>query len=147
MQVVLFYTYLHVRYNLRGIISVIHKETSLFSCCCLLSRHYIIKYYESSQAYVPIKRYNELNNKKSTPFSRCTWEFMVNLAFGYLRAAKQSLQYTGLSSLGWNGTLQGLPQEAHTASYISLLDWRPPFLRAARQLLQRVGSFINPFSA
>lgn len=32
--------------------------------------------------------------------------------------AKHSLQYTGRPSVGWNGTLHGAPQFAHTASYI-----------------------------
>ena len=40
--------------------------------------------------------------------------------FNYVRfvLAKQSLQYTGLSCLGWNGTCVSEPHVAHTAGYI-----------------------------
>lgn len=70
----------------------------------------------------------------------------------YLCLEKQSLQYTGRSPDGLNGTCVRFPQEAQTAGYISLfedlrLSLREPFLRAARQSLQRPGSLVKPFSS
>jgi hypothetical protein len=44
------------------------------------------------------------------------------------------------------GTLQVFPQSEQTASNISR-GAPPPFLRVLRQSLQRVGSFVKPFSA
>jgi hypothetical protein len=48
--------------------------------------------------------------------------------------AKQSLQYTGLSSLGLKGTFASQPQEAQVAMNISL-SGLALFLRASRQAL------------
>ena len=64
----------------------------------------------------------------------------------YLCFEKQSLQYTGRPSVGWNGTLQGFPQEAQTASNISRCELLE-FLRASRHDLHLCGSFVNPFSS
>jgi len=64
--------------------------------------------------------------------------------------AKQSLQYTGRSSLGLKGTLQDFPHDAQTASNISRappLEVPLAFLRASRQDLQRCGSFVKPLEA
>ena len=60
--------------------------------------------------------------------------------------AKHSLQYTGRSSRGWNGTRASPPQAAQVAVNISLSPLAAFFL-ASRQGLQRWGSFTKPFSA
>ena len=48
--------------------------------------------------------------------------------------AKQSLQYTGRSSLGLKGTLATPPQEAQVASNISLSDLALFFLASRQDL-------------
>ena len=60
--------------------------------------------------------------------------------------AKHSLQYTGRSDLGSNGTRASPPQEAQVAVKNSRGP-RAAFLRASRHALQRCGSFWKPRSA
>ena len=60
--------------------------------------------------------------------------------------AKHSLQYTGRSDFGSNGTRASPPQAAQVAVKNSRGP-RAAFLRASRQLLQRCGSFWKPRSA
>ena len=60
--------------------------------------------------------------------------------------AKHSLQYTGRSSRGRNGTLASFPQLAHTAVNISRSGFAA-FLRASRQALHLCGSFTKPLDA
>ena len=69
---------------------------------------------------------------------------------------KQSLQYTGRSPRGRKGTVVSLPQSAQTAGCISRgpcpnpARSPPPPRSALRDCLQagqRLGSFVNPFSA
>lgn len=66
--------------------------------------------------------------------------------YSSLILAKQSLQYTGRSSLGLKGTLATPPQDAQVASNISLSAFVLFFL-ASRQDLHLCGSFTKPFSA
>ena len=67
-------------------------------------------------------------------------------AFSSFIFAKHSLQYTGLSSLGWNGTLAGPPHLAQVVSKYSLAPFAA-FFFAALHSLHLWGSFWNPFSA
>ena len=60
--------------------------------------------------------------------------------------AKHSLQYTGRSDFGSNGTRASPPQAAQVAVKNSRGP-RAAFLRASRQDLQRCGSFWKPRSA
>ena len=65
---------------------------------------------------------------------------------------KQSLQYTGRSPLGRNGTMASLPHSAQLIGNISLgPSWYMPAdlcseRLTARQLRQRLGSFPNPLA-
>ena len=73
------------------------------------------------------------------------------LAFAYRRRAlKQSLQYTGLSPRGRNGTIVSTPHWAQTAGCISRSPPPKPrcaFLRAPRHSGQRLGSLVYPREA
>ena len=61
-------------------------------------------------------------------------------------AAKHSLQYTGLSSLGWKGPLASLPHSAQVVVKYSL--WLlTAFFLACLQSLHLWGSFWKPLSA
>jgi len=62
------------------------------------------------------------------------------LRFALCRA-KHSLQYTGLSPLGWKGTTAGPPHAEHTVSNICLV---PPAL-AARRALRHSGHLEGSF--
>ena len=65
---------------------------------------------------------------------------------------KQSLQYTGRSPRGRNGTIASFPHSAQLIGYISLgPSWYIPAdlcsdRRTARQLRQRLGSLPNPLA-
>ena len=59
---------------------------------------------------------------------------------------KHSLQYTGLSLVGWNGTLASLPHLAQTVVNISRGS-RLALLRLSRHALHLCGSLSKPFSA
>jgi hypothetical protein len=62
--------------------------------------------------------------------------FDWNSDYAFLFFAKQSLQYTGLSSEGWKGILASPPHSAQTAVNISLGALVACFL-ASLQALQR----------
>lgn len=83
------------------------------------------------------------------PLARTAWwiRLPVYRSRFALCAAKHSLQYTGLSPLGWKGTLAVLPHAEQTASYICLT---PPVLLALRFLRHSEhleGSFWKPWVA
>lgn len=70
-------------------------------------------------------------NKKRRPgYTQSTFFFRSNRCYLLdLTLRQQSLQYTGLSSRGSNGTSVSLPQSAHTAGNIwrGELEPQPPF--------------------
>jgi len=78
--------------------------------------------------------------KKSTPRRRTE-----KTKYGIYLLEKHSLQYTGRSPRGWNGTWVFLPHSAQIAENISLRT--PPFFLASLQALHLWGSLVNPFSA
>ena len=71
---------------------------------------------------------------------------MRKMDYEFLFFAKQSLQYTGLSSEGWKGIFASQPHSAQVAVNISLGALVAAFL-ASLQALQRWGSFWKPLSA